>query len=67
MKTITVIRSYHTNEIRVVNLHPTKQAAVKQLKIDGWWDSPDFAYSVRKLTPKLLATYSKEILEAADT
>lgn len=66
MKVITVIRSYETNEIRVVNLHPTKQAAIKQLKLDGWWNSPDFAYSVRKLTPKLLATYSKEILEAAE-
>ena len=66
MKTITVIRKYDTNEICVVNLHPTKEAAVKQLKTDGWWDSPNYAYSVRKLTPKLLATYSKEILEAAE-
>jgi hypothetical protein len=66
MKTITVIRSYSDSKIRVVNLHPTKEAAIKQLKMDGWWDSPDYAYSVRKLTPKLLATYSKEILEAAE-
>ena len=66
MKTITVIRTYRDNKICVVYLHPTKEAAVKQLKIDCWLDSPDYNYSVCKLTPKLLATYSKEILEAAE-
>jgi hypothetical protein len=66
MKTITVIRNYETGKICVVNTHTTKQAAVKQLKMDGWYDSADYNYSVRKLTPKLLATYSKEILEAAE-
>jgi len=66
MKTITVIRQYDTNEICVVYLHPTKEAAKKQLRIDCWLDSPDYNYSIRKLTPKLLATYSKEILEAAE-
>jgi hypothetical protein len=66
MKVITVIREYTTSEIKAVYLHPTKTAAIKQLKIDGWWDSPDYAYAVRKLTPKLLEKYSKEILEAAE-
>jgi hypothetical protein len=65
MKTITFIRNYYTNQIWYINLHPNNQAAETQLKIDGYWDSPDFKYSIHKLTPELLATYSKEILETA--
>ena len=66
MKYITVIRTYSDSKVRVIYLHATKAAAEKQLKIDCWIDSPDYNYSVRKLTPKLLTTYSKEILEAAE-